>query len=80
MKFPYKTTISIDCDPFCARQEDYFTYICKNILGCEYYSPTNTFFGCWDWKVTYQSQEQRDQIGNYLRDLSASGHIRYASW
>ena len=80
--FPMQTTIGIDCDPWtgCGRQQDYYEYICKNILNCEPQQRISASFGAWEWPATYQTQEQKDNVASYLKDLYAQGRIRGAIW
>lgn len=76
------TTIEIDCDPFTGmgRQGDHFRTICEKILHVEYYEPISRFFGCWEWKVEYESEEQQAQVKEFLTDLYNQGLARYCSW
>lgn len=81
-KFPYSTTIEIDCDPFTGmgRQQDHYEHICKNIVKCEPQSRISAFFGCWTWPITYKTKEQRDKTAEFLKGLYENGLVRYASW
>lgn len=75
-----KTTIEIDCAPFTPRPDEYFKYICNNILECDYYEPISKCFGCWEWDVTYKSKDQQDKVKTYLTGCYHKDLIRYASW
>lgn len=79
--FPLKTTIEIDCDPFVGmgRQQTHYETICKAV-GLEPQPRIKSFFGCWEWPVTYESEEQRTKVEEMLRDLYNQNLIRYASW
>lgn len=81
-EFPLKTTIEIDCDPWTGmgRQQDHYEHICRNIVGCEPQSRISACFGCWEWPITYQNQEQQDKTAEFLKDLYNKGLCRYASW
>lgn len=79
--FPYETTIEIDCDPWTGmgRQQDHYEAICK-LIGVEPQPRISACFGCWEWPITYQKQEDQDKAKQYLTDLYNAGLCRYASW
>jgi len=80
-EFPKKTTIEIDCDPFTGmgRQQNHYEACCK-LIGAEPQPRINAWFGCWEWPIVYQSQEDRDKVKEYLTNLYNEGLCRYASW
>lgn len=79
--FPYETTIEIDCDPWTGmgRQQDHYEAICK-LIGAEPQQRISACFGCWEWPITYQKQEDQDKAKEYLTNLYNEGLCRYASW
>ena len=79
--FPRKSTIEIDCDPWkgMGRQEDYYLAICE-MINVEPQPRISAFFGCWEWEITYNSQEDENKVKAYLTDLYNNHIIRYASW
>lgn len=81
-KFPLSTTIEIDCDPWTGmgRQQTHYEHICEKIVGCKPEKRISACFGCWEWPITYQSQEQRDKVGEFLKELYNQDLCRYASW
>ncbi len=80
-KFPMESTIEIDCDPWhgMGRQQEYYEALCKK-LGVEPRERISAFFGCWEWPITYQTKEQKEQAKSYIVDLYQNGIIRYGSW
>ena len=80
-QFPMKTTIEIDCDPWTGmgRQQDHYEHICK-MIGVEPQPRISACFGCWEWSITYQTAEQRENVKEFLTDLYNRGLCRYASW
>jgi hypothetical protein len=79
--FPYETSIEIDCDPWTGmgRQQNHYEAICK-LIGAEPQQRISACFGCWEWPITYQKQEDQDKAKEYLTNLYNEGLCRYASW
>lgn len=70
----------IDCEPLMPRPDVYYKEICKNILHTEPKEPISKLFGEWIWKVDYDSEEQRNKVGEYLKSCYKSKLIRYGEW
>lgn len=79
--YPRKSTIEIDCDPWTGmgRQQTHYESICK-LIGAEPQKRISACFGCWEWPITYQTEEDEKKVEQFLRDLYAEGRCRYASW
>lgn len=80
-KYPKKSTIEIDCDPWqgMGLQQRYYEDICK-LIGVEPQKRISAVFGCWEWPIIYTSEEDVEKVEGYLSDLYHDGLCRYASW